>query len=67
MTCTPRLICLLSLFLFLLTLFFILLGIVLNALFGSYSVSNISGNDISTDKIFQDAFFRIVRTILSIK
>ncbi|VDM42681.1 unnamed protein product [Toxocara canis] len=36
--CTPRLLCLLLLFLILLLLFFILLGVILNAIFGAYSV-----------------------------
>ncbi|KAL4003046.1 BRICHOS domain family protein [Acanthocheilonema viteae] len=41
-TWTPRLICFLLLFLFLVIIFFILLGIILNALFGSYSVRTLS-------------------------
>uniref|UniRef100_A0A915PKP9 BRICHOS domain-containing protein n=1 Tax=Setaria digitata TaxID=48799 RepID=A0A915PKP9_9BILA len=41
-TWTPRLICLLLLFLLLVTVFFILLGILFNALFGSYSVRTLS-------------------------
>uniref|UniRef100_F1L186 Uncharacterized protein n=2 Tax=Ascaris TaxID=6251 RepID=F1L186_ASCSU len=36
--CTPRLLCLLLLLLVLLLIFFILLGVILNAIFGAYSV-----------------------------
>ncbi|OZC08696.1 BRICHOS domain protein [Onchocerca flexuosa] len=41
-TWTPRLICLLLLFLLLVTLFFVLLGIIFRALFGSYSARTLS-------------------------